>query len=217
MTIAAQGLALFVLLAASGLAGAAGRSQSSQGSSPTYRWVDEQGVVHYGDRIPPEAARKQRDVLNSQGVVVRHLDAEKTPQQLAEEARRQAELARQQQHDQFLLNTYTSVQDIEALRDRRLDQLQGQIRGAELYIDSIGTRLRVLQERARNFKPYSERPDARRMPDDLAEELVRALNDTRSQRQILEAKRNEQAALRAQFQSDIDRYRELKVPRTSMR
>lgn len=216
MKITGQGLALSMLLAAWGLASAADRRpQSSESSS--YRWVDEQGVTHYGDRVPPEATRKQRDVLNSQGVVVRHLEAEKTPKQLADEERQRTELARQQQHDQFLLTTYVSVQDIEALRDLRLEQLQSQIRGAELYIESLGARLGMLQERARNFLPYSERPEARRMPDDLAEELVRALNEVRSQRQTLEAKRGEQAALRAQFQSDIDRYRELKSPRAIMR
>ena len=42
-----------------------------------------------------------------------------------------------------------------------------------------------------HFKPYSSEPNARRMPDDLAEELVRTLNEARTQRKALEAKRNE--------------------------
>ncbi|MGW8367567.1 MAG: DUF4124 domain-containing protein, partial [Gammaproteobacteria bacterium] len=29
-----------------------------------YRWVDENGRVHYGDRIPPEASGQSRDLLN---------------------------------------------------------------------------------------------------------------------------------------------------------
>lgn len=202
------------LLLATGVVAAAGKPQDS---SASYRWVDEKGVVHYGDHVPPEASRRERQVLNSQGVVVERLEAEKTPEQLAEDERRRAALARQRQHDQFLLTTYTSVGDIEALRDLRLDQLQSQVRGAELYIESLESRLRVLQARSLNFKPYSERPDARRMPDDLAEEIVRALNESRSQRRLLEAKRIEQGTLREQFQADIDRYRELKAPRTSMR
>jgi uncharacterized protein involved in exopolysaccharide biosynthesis len=47
------------------------------------------------------------------------------------------------------------------------------------------------------------------MPDDLAEELVRTLNEARTQRQALETKRREQADMRAQFEADIQRYREL--------
>lgn len=59
------------------------------------------------------------------------------------------------------------------------------------------------------FKPYSAKPDARRMPDQLAEEIIRAVNDQRSQTGVLESKRKEQDLLRKQFQADIDRYREL--------
>lgn len=215
MKVAVPCLVSTLLLAAGVVAAAnGGKSPSSPAS---YRWVDERGNVHYGDRVPPEAARREREILNSQGVVIERLEAEKTPEQLAEDERRRAELARQRQHDQFLLTTYTSVKDIEALRDLRLDQLQGQVRGAELYIESLESRLRVLQARALGFKPYSERPDARRMPDDLAEEIVRALNETRSQRRLLEAKRSEQSTLREQFQADIDRYRELRTLHTTMR
>ena len=53
----------------------------------SYRWIDEQGVVHYGDSIPPQYAQKERTVLNNHGVEVRKLDAQKTPEQLAAEAR----------------------------------------------------------------------------------------------------------------------------------
>ena len=49
----------------------------------TYKWTDEQGIVHYGDSIPPQYAQKERTVLNSRGVEVRKLDAQKTPEQLA--------------------------------------------------------------------------------------------------------------------------------------
>jgi len=47
------------------------------------------------------------------------------------------------------------------------------------------------------------------MPDDLAEELVRVSSETHSQRQALDAKRKEQVDMRAQFDADIARFREL--------
>lgn len=175
----------------------------------TYRWTDEQGVVHYGDRIPPQYAQKERSVLNSQGVEVRKLDAQKTPEQLAAEQRLQQGVIRQKQHDAFLTNTYTSVKDIEALRDLRLDQLQGQKVAAEQYVDSLHSRLSKLQTRAKVFKPYSARSDAHRMPDDLAEDLVHTLNELRTQSNVLTTKTEEETTLKAQFQADIERYREL--------
>ena len=104
------------------------------------------------------------------------------------------------------MNTYTSVKDIEALRDLRLDQLQGQRVAAEQYVESLHSRLIALQERAKNFKPYSPRPDARRMPDDLAEDLVRTLNELRTQSNALTRKRRRNGG-EGQFQADIERYR----------
>jgi len=47
------------------------------------------------------------------------------------------------------------------------------------------------------------------MPDDLAEDLVRTINELREQTNALAAHKEEETQLRAQFQSDIERYREL--------
>jgi hypothetical protein len=177
----------------------------------TYKWTDEQGIVHYGDSIPPQYAQKERTVLNSRGVEVRKLDAQKTPEQLASAERTQKDDFRQRQHDAFLLNTYTSVKDIEALRDLRLDQMRGQKVAAAQYVDSLHSRLSALQERAKLFKPYSARPEAHKMPDDVAEDLVHTLNELRTQSNALTRKNEDEAALKAQFQADVERYRELRT------
>ena len=44
-----------------------------------YKWVDEQGITHYGDHIPPEYAAQEQHVINSQGVEISRLEAQKTP------------------------------------------------------------------------------------------------------------------------------------------
>jgi Domain of unknown function (DUF4124) len=175
-----------------------------------YRWVDEQGVVHYGDSIPPQYAEKAHQMLNRQGVVVGHMDAQKSAEELAADTRTEAEVLKRQQHDTFLVATYASVKDIETLRDQRLDQLQGQRVAAEQYVDNLRSRLLGLQVRAKHFRPYNIRPDARRMPDDLAEDLVRTLNELRTQSNALLAKNEEVSAVKAQFDGDIERYRELR-------
>ena len=54
------------------------------------------------------------------------IDAQKSPQEEAVAARAREALMKQKQHDVFLVSTYTSVKDIEALRDARLEQLKGQ-------------------------------------------------------------------------------------------
>ena len=205
---------VFLLLASAALGTAAWAAPSPHPSQNAhkgiaYRWVDEQGVVHYGDNIPPQYASKDRDILNEQGVEVGHLDAQKTPEQEAAATRARDALMKQRQHDAFLVSTYTSVKDIEALRDARLEQLKGQRAAAEQYLESLRARLSTLQSRALSYRPYSTRADAWRMPDDVAENLVHTVNELRVQSSSLDAKSAEETALRAQFQSDIERYREL--------
>ncbi len=201
--------ALALILALACATGSAWAQNSTQGQ--VYRWVDEHGVVHYGDSIPPKYARDSREILNNQGVEIGHVDAAKTPAQLAAEARAHQQRVAQKQHDYFLLSTYTSVRDIESLRDERLSQIGAQQTAAQQYVQSLQSRLTSLQSRAQQFKPYNTRPDAARMPDDLAQELVQTLHEVRVQDQAIQARSRQEAQVRAQFQSDIERFEQLKV------
>lgn len=174
-----------------------------------YKWVDEKRVTHYGDSVPPEYAKRERAILNEQGVVIRRLEAEKTPEQRAADERRQRDVQSRRQHDQFLLNTYASVGDIESVRDQRLEQIVGQTDAARQYVDSLHSRLTGLQAKAQLFKPYSSDEKARRMPDDLAADLVRTVSELRTQGNMLRSKEQEHADVTRQFQADIERFAEL--------
>ena len=54
-----------------------GSAQSPQGQR-LYKWTDSNGVIHYGDKIPPEYANLDRNVLNDQGVSVGFEEGEVT-------------------------------------------------------------------------------------------------------------------------------------------
>ena len=200
--------AVLLVLATSAAVAAPSTPKASQ-KGIAYRWVDENGEVHYGDNVPPQYADKDRALLNGQGVEVGHIEGERTPEQLKAEQAARAAVAAKKQHDHFLISTYPSVKDIEALRDERLEQMKGQRVAAEQYVESLRARLAALQTRALNYAPYSDSPGARRMPDDLAENLVRTANELRDQSAAFATKNAEEAQLRAQFQADIERYREL--------
>jgi hypothetical protein len=178
-------------------------------SKTTFRWVDEQGVIHYSDSVPAPAAGRDREVMNAQGVPVRHLDAQKSAEQLAADARERAAVIKARQHDTFLMTTYTSVKDIEALRDSRLEQLKTQRAAGQQYIETLRSRLSALQTRAQAYRPYSANDGARAMPDDLAENLVRTVDEMRTQTNALAKESEDETQLRAQFQADIERYKEL--------
>ena len=200
-----------LMLMSLGSAWAAGDKDAAR----TFRWVDEKGIVHYGDRVPPQYASQERSILNRQGVETGHVDAERSPEQLAADAARESEVQKQKQHDYVLLTTYTSTSDIEQLRDLRLDQIRTQRSAAEQYVHGLHDRLVALQSRAMVFKPYSPRAGARRMPDELAEDLVRTLNEMETQHQTLQGKLQEESRLRSEFQADIDRFKELKAVRAA--
>jgi hypothetical protein len=175
-----------------------------------YKWVDDQGVTHYGDQIPPEYASQEQHIMNSQGVEIRRLEAQKTPEQLAADEQKRKDAEDRQNRDHNLLNTYVSVQEIERLRDQRLDLLAEQIKVTNQFLDTLSGRMRKLRVNCMHFKPYNTDEKAPPMPDQIAEDLVRLANDIRTQEQNLREKRGEETTMKKQFDSDISRFKELK-------
>jgi uncharacterized protein DUF4124 len=201
-----------VALAAAFMAITAHAQSTKSGTSKTaYKWVDDKGVIHYGDSVPAEYSQREQQQLNSQGVEVARRQAEMTPAEAAAFAKTQQEELERRNHDLFLMSTYPSVKEIENVRDVRLDQVNGQIVAAEQYIASLTTRVDGLKQRSMMFLPYNTKPGARRMPDDLAEEMVRALSELRTQNAALDTRRKERATVVAQFDGDIKRFKELRT------
>jgi Domain of unknown function (DUF4124) len=175
-----------------------------------YKWVDEHGETHYGDHIPPEYAAQEQHVINSQGVEMDRLEAQKTPEQLAIEDQKKLDAQQRQNRDKNLLSTYASVQEIERLRDQRVTLISDQIKVTSSFLESLNGKLKKLRGSSMRFKPYNTDPNAPVMPDQLADDLVRVGIDIHTQEQNLREKRSEEATMKKQFESDIDRFKELK-------
>ena len=192
---------------------------STQGKEgrKVYSWVDDKGVVHYTDSIPPEFANRDRNLLNQQGVRVGFEEGEITAEERAEMAKKKAsadaEIAREneiERHDKMLLQTYITVADIEDLRDRRLELLESQIKVTELYLANLRKKLVMLQEEATPFKPYNTSPDAPQIPENLALDISRTTSSINNYEKMLSKTRSDQTSLRASFDDDIARFRQLK-------
>ena len=177
----------------------------------TYSWVDENGVTHYGDSVPSEYSQREQRVLNAQGLEVRKRQAEMSASEAAAFAAQQKEETRRREHDMFLVSTYPSVKEIENVRDTRVDQINGQIVASEAYIATLTTRVDGLKQRSMSYAPYNTKPGARRMPDDLAEEMVRALSELRTQNAALAKRKAERQSVMDQFSADINRFKELRT------
>lgn len=194
------------------LATVATATASVAGSQPKlYKWVDKSGVVHYGTSIPPEYASQQQEVLNSEGITVQTLPGQKTPQQLAKEARDKAaaeEQARQLQqqriHDQMLIDTYTSVADIERDRDSRLAAIDAQINVTNAAISGLQKTLADYQQRvaemARIGKPIPA--SLQKQTDDTQQQLI-------NYQKLLLKQVQTREDTRMQYTADIKRFQEL--------
>jgi hypothetical protein len=175
-----------------------------------YKWVDSQGVTHYGDRVPPEYAGQEQHVINSQGVEISHLDAQKSADQLAADEKHRQDQEDRLNRDRNLLSAYASVSEIERIRDQRLALVSDQIKVTAQFLETLDGRMKKLRVNAMHFKPYNADPKALAMPDQVAEDLVRLSNDMHTQQQNLEQKRGEENTMKKQFENDIDRFKELK-------
>jgi hypothetical protein len=106
-----------------------------------YRWVDENGEVHYSETLPPDYQDKGHDVLNRDGIVIDEnqtltppppveMPKEEEPQELPRDAsglpRPKAlysEAEMQQRMDNFLMLRYESEQEILDAMDVEIKQL----------------------------------------------------------------------------------------------
>lgn len=184
-----------------------------QVSQKLYRWVDKDGIVHYGDSIPAEYAEIERQVINSHGITMDVLHAKKTAEELAEEERLEqlrVEKELQRRADQALLATYLSVDEILMHRDRRVELFQAQARVTELYLRNLQRRMDSLNEEASRFRPYSEDPDAPIIDPDLAADIATTRETIARHEHNLQRFRQDEQNIVARFDGDIDRFRELK-------
>lgn len=188
-------------------------SKSGDSSGQVYRWVDDQGVVHFGDQVPAEYAPIDRQVLNQYGIAVRTEQGLLTEEEL--EAERQAAAEKKAamaaaRRDEVLLSTYLSVEEIEALRNRRIELIDGQISVTSNYLQSLRDRLRQLQAEANSFKPYSKDPEAAPIDEKLAEELADTADSIALYEKTLQDTRARQGRVVMAFDADIARFKELK-------
>lgn len=183
----------------------------------TYKWVDEKGITHYGDTIPPQYVNQGMTEMNKKGLVIRKTEPALTPEQLKTQ---QAELAKQKElgkqaderrrRDLALLGTYTVETEIDLARDRNSQQIDGTIRsakerfaGTQARLKELGTQMEFYQGKDKAGKPRTPPP-----------EIVQALEQTKRQQAIFNATINElqkqKEEVAARFNEDKARFIEIK-------
>ena len=159
-----------------------------------------------GDVLPMQCFGKSYREMSPQGTVRRIVEAPLTPEQLArrdaEERARRAELARQRaelRRNQSLLETYSSVADIEARRDRAVEGVDQDLKRAEARHTQLQKKRESL---SREAEFYQKRP----MPIPLAAALRESDSELAAQASVIEAKKREIDAIRSRYEQDRLRY-----------
>jgi len=181
-----------------------------------YRWVDQDGNVHYTDRMPAGATDEAHAVIDEQGTVVDRKDttaAEREKQRQREatraEERRKAEARRREieerkRRDRIILQTFSTERDIELTRKSRVEAVQVQINIADHGINRLEEERKTLRQQLENLPDDS--PVAERNRERLTQVEAR-LQQRRRNKQNLEVKREE---IEQRFDGYIERFRELR-------
>jgi hypothetical protein len=188
----------------------AGLTLSFPVAAKLYKWVDDNGITHYGETIPPEFAGKDREELSKDGRVIRTEEVMTPERRLAKEkedekAREDAKAAlEQQRRDKTLLNTYSNVNEIDLARNRSLQQIDARINVLTSYVKATNEKIVSLQTEADNDTKAN-----RKIPYSLQQDLEDAQARLTRLQEDLEKPIADKAALEARFEADRKRYIEL--------
>lgn len=176
-----------------------------------YRYKNADGVTVVNWQIPPELAANGYEVITEQGMVIRTVPrtlteeerANLNSEELAERERMEAEEA-QRRRDESLLRRYSSVEDIEAARQRSLRELK-------VRISILSSNRRAQRQRVENHQARIAAAErAGQAPNEVDLQAIEDLKQEIAATERSIADREEEVAnVSAAYQSDIDRFREL--------
>lgn len=150
---------------------------SATHAQQVYKWVDENGEVHYSQTLPPERAGDAHDRLTSDGLVAERIDRVKTGEELAalkqeqQQQREEAELQKiQAQQDRLFLAAYPAEEDVRRFIEIRRETVTAERNAVESLIE---------QSRARFAGAVEQAAALERRGEPVPESLVRRIDEAR--------------------------------------
>ncbi|MGA7801518.1 MAG: DUF4124 domain-containing protein [Gammaproteobacteria bacterium] len=184
---------------------------SAASAGTLYKWTDKNGVVHYGDHLPARDAGKPREVLNQDGIAVKNIQGAKTPQQIAAEKRLEQKRAEEKRkaaaqaaHDQMLLDTFSSVDDMTMARNGKIQAIDAIIGVTQGRLSNLRSTLQADTREAAGYQ-RSGKP----LPGPLKSDIANTRSQIQKNLSYIASKRQEQDAIRRQFAADIKRFKKL--------
>ena len=174
-------------------------------------WKNSEGVRECGTSVPPEYAQQGHQTVNKHGVA-RETSKAKSLEEVAAERAAKAEAAeaaieqeKRNKLDRVLLATFASEDDLVLTRDGQIAHLESQIRLTQSHLDKLQTNLDKMVDRAADAERRGEKPS-----DKMVGNIANVRAQITENEEFISTKRGEQTDIRARFDADIKRFRELK-------
>lgn len=184
----------------------------------TYKWVDEKGITHYGDTIPPQYVNQGVTEINTKGQVIRKTDPALTPAQIKaheEDLAKQKETGRQSEdrrrRDVALVGTYTTEQEIDLARDRNTRQIDGIIGSARERLVAAQGNMKQLADQLEFYQGKDKAGKPRRAPAELLQEMEQVRRDQSALNAAIAELEKQKIQIAARFDEDRARFREIKL------
>jgi hypothetical protein len=175
-----------------------------------YKWVDDKGITHYTDTMPPDAVNKGNVELNKQGVTIKKTDPAVTPEQRKAreaEVEQQRELAKQKEaqarKDRALLDSYTTESDIDLAKNRSLRTVENALQSAQAYSTQLTKRKAELTA---NKAALGSKP----VPAALERDHSATDGELTRQEELIARKKQELVTIAARYDSDKERWQALR-------
>lgn len=174
-----------------------------------YKWVDEAGQMHFGDKIPQKYQVREHEELNDHGVKTMHREAAKTAEEKIEETRlvkerKEAVLAEEKQRklDRELLDIYSSERDLVIARDSRINAIATQIELSEAVISESNKIIESTEKQIAQIKASN-----REVPINLYNRIDSEKQDVVLQMKVMNKHKKRSDEILAQFNGYIERFR----------
>ena len=183
---------------------------STTAEAKLYKWVDDKGVTHYGEVIPPEYANKSNVLLSDKGLLIKRTEEINNKERRAnveDEAKKRIDneaKLEQSRKDKALQNTFSSAEEIDLARDRNLHQV-------ESLISSIQSLQKTARENLKNYQQEAaERKRAgRKLPVSLQADITESENKLAKLQLDLVKAQERAVTVKSNYEADKMRFREL--------
>ena len=125
------------------------------------KWVDSNGITHYGDKLPAQEAGRSNSEMNNQGIVVKQNVIGNKKNDMADQLKLE-----QERKDKILLASYTRPEEIDLARDRNLQLDQAALQALTQQKINVAARTTRNNKAAAGFQTR-KKP----IPPYLSEEL----------------------------------------------